>query len=258
MSFGYTLLLLPHQDDELFITNWIKAGLSAGQSYVCFFLTDGGAQGSTTSIRNDESLSYLMNLGLPRENIHFLGTEMKVADAKLVYSLELLSPAIEKKIASLPITEIICPAWEGGHQDHDAAHLLALDLAAKKGLLAQTWQYYLYNGFHSRGKFFRVMHPIFKNSQTRILKLSLGNAIKTAFACFHYRSQMKTWVGLFPQIFGHYFFCRDELLNPVSLAAIRDRPHAGALLYERYQRMSFADFRENTATIFNRLEKDHS
>ena len=61
--------------------------------------------------------------------------------------------------------EVYLPAWEGGHQDHDAGHLLGLSLAAP-GLRLR--QFPLYQGAGLPGPFFRVMAPLPGNGPSNL------------------------------------------------------------------------------------------
>ena len=42
-----------------------------------------------------------------------------------------------------------------------------------------------------------------------------------------------TWIGLFPFVALHYLVEGVEQTQPVSLARLEQRPHAGALYYEK-------------------------
>src|SRR6185503_17138294 len=61
--------------------------------------------------------------------------------------------------------EVYTLAWEGGHQDHDAAHLVALAFAQRRGIPCHEMP--LYNGYRSPGSLFRVMHPFGDGWTTR-------------------------------------------------------------------------------------------
>lgn len=58
--------------------------------------------------------------------------------------LERVAEAIAHGLPIKPGSSLLIPAWEGGHQDHDAAHLIGRRLADRTG--ARAWQFPLYTG----------------------------------------------------------------------------------------------------------------
>jgi hypothetical protein len=48
-----------------------------------------------------------------------------------------------------------------------------------------------------------------------------------------YPSQRTTWIGLFPFVALHVLLRGVEQLQPVAPARLAERPHAGALYYEK-------------------------
>jgi hypothetical protein len=124
-------------------------------------------------------------------------------------------------------------AWEGGHHDHDALHALAVTLAARRGLLARTWQYSLYQGAGLPGPLFRVLAPLPQNGPVRRWRLSWRERIAFLGYCLSYPSQRVTWIGLFPFVLLHYLLRGVQTLQPVDPARMAARPHAGPLYYEK-------------------------
>src|SRR4029079_5217533 len=107
------LFVFAPQDDEVAIAPRIAREAAAGTHVVCAFLTDGGAP----AVRDAESRGVLCALGW--SDVICVG----LPDGRLVEHLEEAFQAI----GGDP-DEIITLAWEGGHQDQDAAHRLALDV----------------------------------------------------------------------------------------------------------------------------------
>ena len=239
-SKNLSVFLFPHQDDEYFIGPRVRYEIARGKVVRCIFLTR-SPNDQLNRARNDESLKYLARLGVPQENIYFLGTSQSVMDGFLV---EHLRAAQEQVLAWLGFEvphRIYIPAWEGGHQDHDAAHLLGVSLGKRLGCPA--WQFYTYNGYRTRWKFFRVMspprEPMVGGSRRR---LGCRELWKHAWSCWGFRSQWKTWVCLFPFCFFKFMFKRVEVLDPVNLEQLEARPHSGDLLYERHGRLTYREF----------------
>lgn len=244
--------LLPHCDDEVFARTLIQEAQKKGHVPVCVFLTKGNITRNGRQVREEESSRYLVSLGIKTDQIHFSGTKMKVPAGKLTAHLDSLFQLITGKLAA-PET-IYCPAWEGGHQDHDAAYVLGAALAAHYRRLHQAFQYFTYNGHDTSGKFFKVFSPIKKTSGTRVRRIPIIQGLSAALSSLSFRSQWKTWVGLFPVILFHFLWKQTEITEPVSFRLLEDPPHPGTLLYERYGRMTFQEFKTETGDFLkNRI-----
>lgn len=203
------LFVFAHQDDEVAIATRIAREVAAGAHVVCAFLTDGGAP----KVRDAESRAVLQELGV--HEVIFVG----LPDGALVEHLEEAYRAIEH----IDAEEIVTLAWEGGHQDHDAAHLVALALAIARGV--RCLEFPLYHGKGLPRPFYRVLAPLRAGEVTR---LSMRDALRRAMLCWRYPSQRRTWLGLFvPMIF------RDEVVCEASGERVLHPPHEGRLLYER-------------------------
>jgi hypothetical protein len=100
----------------------------------------------------------------------------------------------------------------------------------------------LYNGFRTRGRFFRVFHPLPNRSARRERKLTLSEGVLVLRAILNFKSQRSTWTGLLPQSLIHLFFLRTEVFHLATIDQLGRPAHDGGLLYERYNRMSFVDF----------------
>jgi len=200
------LFVFAHQDDEVAIATRIAREVAAGARVVCAFLTDGGAP----AVRDAESRAVLASLGV--SEVIFVG----LPDGELVEHLEEAYRAIE----GIDAEEIVTLAWEGGHQDHDAAHLVALALAITRGVRCLEFPLY-----HGKQWPYRVLAPLRAGEVTR---LSMRDAFRRAMLCWRYPSQRRTWLGLFvPMIF------RDEVVCVASPERVLHPPHEGRLLYER-------------------------
>jgi LmbE family N-acetylglucosaminyl deacetylase len=227
------LCLFAHQDDEIAMATRIRFESRAGNPIYCAMLTNGSAYGMSSAVRDAESLTVLKKLGVSTDRIFFLGSRQGIADRKLVYSLEHCLELLEIQLSSTVIDQIFCLAWEGGHPDHDASHLLALALARRRGLLPQTWQFSLYHGRGMPGGLFRVMTPLTAATKWQRRRITLRDAVSIALLVRHYRSQRSSWVGLLPETLLRLLLFRREIMQPVSREAVLSRPHEGALLYER-------------------------
>ena len=205
----------------------------AGHSVYCAMLTNGSGYGASSTVRDAESLTVLTKLGVSADRVFFLGSRHAIADRKLVYSLEHCLELLEKQLSLAVIDQIFCLAWEGGHPDHDASHLLALAFARQRGLLQQTWQFSLYHGRGMPGGLFRVMTPLAPPKTWQRRRITLREAVAISLLIRHYRSQRSSWVGLLPEAMLRLVAFRREVMQRVSCEAVLARPHEGALLYER-------------------------
>src|ERR1043165_10179605 len=101
------LYVFAHQDDEVAIAPRIARDVAAGARVVCAFLTDGGAP----AVRDAESRAVMAELGV--QDVIFVG----FPERALVEHLDAAYYALEE----IDAEAIVTLAWEGGHQDHDAA-----------------------------------------------------------------------------------------------------------------------------------------
>lgn len=198
------LYVFAHQDDEVAIAPRIARDVAAGARVVCAFLTDGGAP----AVRDAESRAVMAQLGV--QDVIFAG----FPERALVEHLEEAYRSIE----AIDADEILTLAWEGGHQDHDAAHLVALALAKAKGV--RCLEFPLYRGY------FRVLSPLRAGERRR---LRLGEIVKRAMLCWRYPSQRRSWLWL-----GWWLWLRwSEVVCEASIERVLEAPPGKRLLYER-------------------------
>lgn len=239
------LFIFAHQDDEYAVAARLARERRAGHDVYCVYLTNGAAGGVSAETRDAESLRALSKLGIDQGNVFFLGSRLCIDDGQLVRHLEQSYRAlIAWVIETLAIRPdlIYCLAWEGGHQDHDASHLVALAVAQHLEARTALRQAPFYHGFGTPGRFFRTLTPLDTMAEIERRRLSWREAWKNAFLCLTYRSQARTWIGLFPQSFINLVLRRTERVGAVDPKRIQERPHPGPLLYERMGRMSFEEF----------------
>lgn len=228
------LFLFAHQDDEFGVFQKIIDENRCGRRVFCAYLTDGVFQGKSSLRRNHESLAVLKQLGVLEEDIIFAGHKLAIPDGGLPDRLESAIEWIDNWLARFPkVAAIYLPAWEGGHHDHDALHAIGVILAEKTGRMEVVRQFSLYNGYQCAGPLFRVLLPLPMNGDLEVVKVPLANRLRFLRHCLSYRSQVITWMGLFPFVVLHYFFFGTQVLQTVSRERIRHRPHNGPLYYER-------------------------
>ena len=214
------LFVFAHQDDEIAGATRMLRARRDGDHILCAYLTDGAFRVPAT-IRNEESRRALSRLGV---------TDILFAtfpDGNLPEHVNEALAFLESHVAE--VDEVYTLAWEGGHQDHDAAHLVALAFAQRRGLPCREMP--LYNGYRSPGSLFRVMHPIGDGWTSR--RVSLADGLRVVGLLPLYRSQRKTWLGLLPETFLKLVITRREFVRETDAQRLASKPHDGSLFYER-------------------------
>ena len=246
------LFLFPHQDDEAPVFHEIEELTRTRQALSIVYLTTGQASTAPCERRNEESLGVLDKLGVDKDQIHFIGGQLGVPDGQLQKHLERLHFALVRLLEGHTVKGIIMPAWEGGHQDHDAAHLLGFALARQWTCVEHSAQFPYYQGQGLRGALFRTLAPLPGNGPVKSARIGITKRLKYLSLLLQYTSQMRTWLGLGPFFVLHYLLKGTQVLQPLSEERLNTRPHKGPLLYERrgfctYERMrsESASFRSN-------------
>jgi len=254
-----TVFIFAHQDDEYAVNSRIRFEVGLGNEVQCVYLTNGvgwrARRGLTQEKRDRESLAVLRSYGVRPENIYFLGSELGVNDMSLIdHACDARSRCTDLLSNLAPrISAIYTLAWEGGHPDHDACHLVVTCAALELGLVPISRQFSLYNGCGVPKPFFRVMNPLhpalFVDRQ-----LSIREALSSSMQCWRYPSQLRTWAGLFPEAFLKWSLPPRERVMRLDPKIALARPHAGQLLYERmFERRSFEDFSQRAKHLTSRI-----
>lgn len=242
------VVLFAHPDDEIGVYPWLQAARERGVRVVCAFLTDGGWGGQRTAVRRRESQDVLAAFGLAGDDVLFLGEEWGVADGTLYRVLDDTVERLDARLRELCRDgEVWIPAWEGGHPDHDASHLAGLELARRAG--ATAYQFSLYHGRGLSGPWFRVLSPLPENGPLHALPVSLMERLRCVLHCLHYRSQWKSFVGLLPFYALRMLRRHPFVLQPADGARTAQRPHPGAMLYERRGGPSWEAFASGTTGL---------
>ena len=250
------LFLFAHQDDEFGVFYEIQRLIKRGDKVTVAYLTSGTSDGTPSPFRDAESIFVLKKLGVSESNIVFLGTNTGIPDGDLCSHLDLAYRGIDDLIAKDEAPEkLYFHAWEGGHQDHDAVHLIGVVLGEHLGILERCYQFPLYSGVDLPAAFFRMFYCLPENGPPHLTTIPWRQRIEFIKFCFHYPSQLKTWIGLFPFFLFHYLFFGTQILQPVSAKQIHRPPHLGKLLYERRGFYSYKKFSEVTSGFINRLSE---
>ena len=229
------LFLFAHQDDEFGVFQTIADCRAAGMRIACAYLTR-HPDPAIDQRRNQESLGVLDSLGVPSSAVRFGGAELAIDDATLPLHMARAADWIDDWIGCHDNVDLICvTAWEGGHHDHDCLHAMTAHLAAAYGQLGLLRQYSLYNRLGCPGPLFNVLAPLAANGPVEWRVIPVRQRLRYLRLCLQYPSQRTTWIGLFPFVLLHYLMRGVQTLQPVTLARIADKPHAGVLYYEHRQ-----------------------
>ena len=228
------LFLFCHQDDEFAVYQQILLERVSGSQVLCAYLTSGVGVGSDPASRNAESLAVLGRLGIPRQNVMFVGSLLAIADGDLLEHLPSAANWLRERLASLTgDVKIYVPAWEGGHPDHDALHFLGVEVCAAIDLLPKVRQFSLYNAKCCPWKLFRLLSPLPENGFIETSHIPWSNRIRFLGYALSYVSQWRSWLGLFPFFALHLLLRGKQELQKVNRERLRHPPHMGALYYER-------------------------
>lgn len=246
----HALFVLAHQDDEIAMASRISHCLRSGFAVTCAYLTNGEGRRASSKVRDEESRQVLARLGVKR--MHMLGSEYAIPDGQLVDHLVHALGLLESHVIET-VDEVYCLAWEGGHQDHDASHLIAYALAAKRR--AACFEMPLYHGRGVPGPFFRTLSPMGEGWVAR--KIAFSEALKIIALCRFYRSQRKTWLGLLPETIVRLAFGRLEWTRAVDPQRFATKPHEGKLYYERRFGVTWAEFEARARPFASAIAPAH-
>lgn len=240
-----SLIILAHQDDEIAIYPQIKRLIEHKHRVWVAYLTTGTLDASHSVERTGESIKNLLALGVNECQIRFLGDDYAIADKTLCRNLELAADGLlqlAKRIGVL--SDIYTLAWEGGHPDHDAAHLVGVFLAQQLQLLDNCYQFSLYNGADLAWfRRVRLFYPLRENGRIQSYRISWHMRYVGLKLTLGYNSQKKVLVWLFPLLLYHYVFDGRQHLQGVSLKRLLQKPHELHLRYEQNKFYSYLQFR---------------
>ena len=250
------LFLFAHQDDEYGIFPVLEQLVARGEPLAVAYLTSGTPDGRISAQRNAESVRVLTHLGLTPEQIHFPGAELNLPDGQLYQHLQQACVGVLHLLEDgTPPTRIFTPAWEGGHQDHDATHIVACYLAQKFSCLEASRQFPLYHGQGLPGILWHTFLPLTQNGPAESMRIFWRQRWRYLGYCLTYHSQWLTWLGLYPPYALNILTKGEQYLQPLNLDRLRAAPHAGRLLYQRREFCSQEQFVFHTATLIDRITR---
>ncbi len=242
------LFLFAHQDDEFAAAPWIAEELRAGSRVACLYLTSGGSR-TQPAVRDAETMAALQWLGVDAAGVAMLGDASgRIADGDLASHVPEGIALVDAWLAAHRFSpqRIYAPSYEGGHPDHDAAHLVAADVAVRHGVLHDAWHFSLYHAYRTRKPFFATMRQLPSPRPSRRARTSLRDRWALTMLCWRYRSQRRTWLGLFPGALLERVILARERVVQFDAGRLSQRPHDGELLYERLFGLRYDEFAART------------
>ncbi|MGZ6015875.1 MAG: PIG-L deacetylase family protein [Phenylobacterium sp.] len=230
--------VLAHFDDEYCGLPLIDEARAAGQDQLFLYVVD-YPSAAIREQRHAESRRFLKWLGVDPSRAVHLGEAAGAVDGGLHRALPTAYAALEAALRGVEAERFVCPAWEGGHMDHDMCALLARQLAAARGVPVEMIS--LYNGRGLPAPLFHGGRPLAENGPVRRFRLGAGGLVRWMLAVRFFILQ-RAWLGLWPTMFWTYW-TRGFGVQRLSPARIRDRPHEGVLLYERMFKVPYAEVR---------------
>lgn len=226
------LFFFAHQDDEFGVFQAILSELERGREVVCIYLTSNFPFGSDPLGRNNESTRVLEKLGV--KHIVFAGDILQILDGKLIEHIQSAYRFLDGLLRKfMDVRAIYVLAWEGGHPDHDSLHAIVLKICENRQIIDLVRQFSIYNSFNCPWHFFRVLAPLEQNGPIVSSKIPIKNRMLFLSYLFYYKSQFKTWIGLFPFVLLHYLVKGTQDLQAVSNIRLKTAPHMGHLYYEK-------------------------
>ncbi len=235
------LFLFAHQDDEFAAVHMIEHGVRAGHRQLIVFLTDGQVKGRAgNETRNNETLRALGQLRVHREHIVFTGSHFDLPDGKLVLHLNRALDGLGETIGECKIRRVIMPAWEGGHSDHDAVHLIGLALARKQNCLDTSIQLPFYRAKQSFPGL-TMFSPLAENGAAVAHSRTMAQILSHLAMARHYPTQAHIFAGIIPLTILHYLSDRCLYSQSININRVFERP-TQRIKYEKSHALTYEEF----------------
>lgn len=239
------VIVLAHQDDEFCIFNRISNFSYKNKIYI-FYMTSGMDTNLNKKIYNKrdlESIRVLKRLGVLKKNIFFLGRKLSINNNQLYKNLNLAFKELVVNIKKIKgYKTVYTHSLEGGHEDHDACNYLIKVANLKYNFFNISYQFPAYHGKNLPFIFFKVLSPISENGKIFHKKYNFLDRFRFIYLLFFYKSQLKTWLSLYPFIIFKYLFYKNDGVQKIKKFFTVSKPHSGKLLYEKRGYCSYEKF----------------
>ena len=237
---GATLFVLAHNDDEFFVLPRVLRETAEGRACLFLFTTDGAAYGESPERRLSETLEVLGKFGINRSSVISLGAQLGIRDGTSHRSIDSLWKGMQQSLENRQVARVFTLAWDGGHNDHDTAHLLAVAFAQSRGL--PIMEFAAYNSFQMPKPLFRCMKLIPGRGDLVEDRVSCREAVRWALTPRHYRSQRRAFLGLLGFCLPQILLRRRLVTREVTGKRYLERPHEGPLFYEVRFKVPHSEF----------------
>jgi len=235
--------ILAHFDDEYAALPLLLRDRRAGAQSWLLYVADYTSP-ELSARRLAETRALLVSLGFPPERAIHVGAGTGAMDGAVFEALPAAHAALKAALSSLPpVDRFVVAAWEGGHADHDACALVTVTLRDALDPAILIDQFALYNGRGLPGGLFRAGAPIPENGPVKRVSLTAREWMAYAAAVRFFPSQTKTWLALWPSMFVTFLLRGGFGYQTLAAGRVRERPHAGQLLYERMFKTPYATVR---------------
>jgi N-acetylglucosamine malate deacetylase 1 len=228
-----SLYVFAHNDDELSAFVPLRDDVRAGREVHVAWLTESLFLAHPGE-RPGESERAMALLGVPHAHLHFWGEALgATGNGALLLHLAAAVERLAELVRELAPATIVTTAYEGGHIEHDAAHVATVLAARQAGSCAELREVAWYNGYRSRTvSFFRTLPggPPPRHHRVGPAELRL---LWQLLRCYPSQA-VQLYAGL-GRALGR--LVRHGLPSRViPHRSYLERPHTGRLLYERQLR----------------------
>ncbi len=227
---GPALYVFAHNDDELSAFLRLRDDVRQGREVHVAWLTESLFR-ARPGERPRESTRAMALLGVPAERLHFLGASLGVTgNGTLLVRIADVIERLTALVHELAPGTIATTAFEGGHVEHDAAHVAAVLAARRAGSTARLVEVPWYNGYRSRTiAFFRPLPGAGPHESDRVGIAEL-KLFWRLVRCYPSQAP-QLWPGLGGALAA--LARRGAPFRALPARSYLERPHAGRLLYER-------------------------
>ena len=248
-----TLILLPHMDDEVFIIPYLinLAKNRTDSIHFCFLTkSEGRLNRYSHTVREAESALMLSRIA-PGCKIEFVGSKLQVEDLELHSSLNRIFEFLVETLNE-GCDLVISPHYEGGHIDHDSTSILAKRISGQFDAPLHTFN--LYSGRKISKSLYKVGKPTDSNT---VIKIKVGReSFKHIMLIpFVYRSQIKTWIGIYPSLVWRFIIRGKCEINTSSDFNHLSKPNHGVVFYENRKDGTFDEWSTNIEHFLNQSKK---
>lgn len=242
---GRVLLVIAHQDDEVFILSRIMKHIELNDTLFVVWTSLSYQKGKDYKVKRiNESLNLMNILRIPNENLHFL----KYPDARTHEYIDHIYFDLYDIIKKVRPDVVYVSAFEGGHIDHDVANLTTFKVIQDLNLDIDIYEFPEYSSYNT--PFFLPFRTrAFPDTlQTRCKRLS-NEEFDFIIECWNtYKSQYYP-LHLYIRIvssnrstFGYEYLRKIPKYNYLN-------PHAYGLAYERFLSVDFEEFQESVEKL---------